>query len=217
VAIVLLSPIVCEMLGMAPSFNGTGKLVSGSWDGTVRVWGFLDPPPPFLRLHLIAADARGAANFSIPNAPVVLRQSPLLPLTAKFVVLRRSHSISLHLLRRFAASRVPSVAHFQLQNSRASAGYVRRFHGSGLAEQVLLAKLGQREVVAAAARGGGRASGGVRRVAVFRRRNPQKGLLGFEITPEAVEAAVRAGEWVGAVSMALRLGGGLKWMRFFGG
>jgi hypothetical protein len=95
-------------------------------------------------------------------------------------------------------------------------GYVKAFHGSGLAEKVMIAKIGQREVIEAAARkakwcptGRGIAAAMPEGLLVVVSKGDQivdPVELNVDVTPDAIDRAIGAGEWVDAAVMAVKLG-----------
>jgi periodic tryptophan protein 2 len=113
-------------------------------------------------------------------------------------------------------ARIARIAHTQNTEFSGVEGYVKAFHESGLAEKVVIAKMGQREVIEAAARqvrwcptGRGIAAATPEGLLVFVSKGNQivdPVDLTVDVTPEAINHAIGAGEWVDAVVMALKLG-----------
>jgi periodic tryptophan protein 2 len=239
------------------AFTGNGKLVSGSWDGTVRVWDFLDAHSSIGlecrgevtalavsadrdtlciatssgRLILYAsesgdfigeiecsADARGGKLLESERSSATTQwyfETLSFSPDGKFVICGgRTRYICIYAIEsRLLVSRFSHTSNTEYSGVD---GYVKKYHGSGIAEQVLLAKLGRREVIQAASRvvrwcptGRGAAAATPEGLLVFvsnRDRIVDPVDLAASVTPDAVAKAVDAGEWVEAVGMALRLG-----------
>ncbi|OHT17251.1 Periodic tryptophan protein 2 like protein-related protein [Tritrichomonas foetus] len=238
-------------------FTQLGKLVSGSWDGTCRVWDFLDSQSSIayeargevtdvavspdgklvcmsnsngrILIYELAndnyvgeisasLDARGGKRLdgerSSKNTKWFFDSIDFSPDSSYLVCGGKSKFICIYNVK--AQLLMRRISHTVNTEFSGVEGYVKEYHGSGLAQQIMDAKLGKRAVIEAAANqvkwcptGRGIAAATPEGLIIFvsadqRIVDPLE--LETDITPAAVEEALAQNEFVKAVVMSIRLG-----------
>lgn len=239
------------------AFTPTVNLVSGSWDGTVRLWDFLDAhssigfdargevtdiavsgdgrtlcianssgrivlydpqTEDYLGEIECAKDARGGKKLesdrSRQNTQWYFDSIDFSPDGSFIVCGGRSKYVCVYSVKSKLLMR--RISHTVNTEFSGVEGYVKEYHGSGIAQQIVDAQLGEKEIIEAAARqvkwcptGRGFSAATPEGLLVFisadeRIVDPVE--LEVDITPDAVQAAVEKEEWVNALVMSIRLG-----------
>lgn len=239
------------------AFTPFTKLVSGSWDGTSRVWDFLDSHSsiayeargevtdvavsPDGKMECIATstgrilmydltsdeyigeidislDARGGKRLegtrSAQNTQWYFDSIDFSPDGNYIVCGGRSKYVCVYNVKsKLLMRRIPHTVNTEYSGVE---GYIKEYHGSGKAQQIIESTLGKKPIIEASARSvrwcpTGRG---------FSAATPE-GLLVYisadekvvdpielesDVTPAAVEQAVNNREWVRAIVMSIRLG-----------
>lgn len=246
------------------NFTPLCKLVSGSWDGTVRVWDFLDSHSSIAydakgevtdtavspdgkivafsnangRIYFydlqtdnyitevsVSLDARGGKRLegerSSSTSKWFFESISFSPDSLFLVCGGKSKFICIYSIKKNDGGYKTPILMRRIQhtvNTEFSGveGYVKEYHGSGIAQQIMDAKLGKREIIEAAANqvkwcptGRGIAAATPEGLLVFvssdqRYVNPIE--LEADVTPQSVEKAMEQNEFVKAVAMSIKLG-----------
>ena len=239
------------------AFTPLSKLVSGSWDGTVRVWDFLDAHSSIAheargevtdvavskdgklicasnsngRLLFfdltndsyageisVSLDARGGKKLegdrSAKTAKWFFESIDFSPDSSFIVCGGKSRYICVYSVKSQLLMR--RIAHTSNTDFSGVEGYIKEYHGSGVAQQIIDSKLGKRQIIEAAAyrvkwcpTGRGIAAATPDGLIVYVSAD-QKIVdpieLETDITPASVEEALGKGEFLRAVVNSIRLG-----------
>lgn len=246
------------------NFTPLCKLVTGSWDGTVRVWDFLDAHSSiaydakgevtdtaispdgkicafsnangrvmfydlstdnYISEISASLDARGGKRLegerSASNSKWFFDTICFSPDSLYLVCGGKSKFICIYSIRQSDGGYKSPILMRRIQhtiNTEFSGveGFVKEYHGSGVAQQIMDAKLGKRQIIEAAVNqvkwcptGRGIGAATPEGLLVFvssdqRYVNPIE--LEADITPQKVEEVMEAHEFVKAVAMSIRLG-----------
>lgn len=245
------------------NFTPLTKLVSGSWDHSVRVWDFLDAhssvayeakgevtdtaispdgkvvafsdsngritfynlsDDSYIGEVSVSLDARGGKKLDGDRSSQTTRwffDSIAFSPDSQYIVCGgKTKFICIYSVRRNGEYQSPllmrRIQHTINSEFSGIEGYVKKYHGSGLAQQIMDAKLGKRQIIEAAVNkvrwcptGRGIAAATPEGLLVYvssdqRIVDPIE--LEIEVTPQAVEKALEENEFLPAVVMSIKLG-----------